>query len=135
MLEQVRYYENEGYIVNLEGNCTKIIWKENVLPEQIRNGLNEVLSLMRLQRTGNLLVDVSCCQTSWVSSNDWIVNHWLPVALQLGLRKVAFLASSNVIQKVSIDNLCLKLSKKLRFYKKFLGVFQESDQACQWLRS
>ncbi|WP_448530265.1 hypothetical protein [Raineya sp.] len=134
MLEQVRHYENEGYAVELEENCTKIIWKEKVLPEQIRNGLNEVLGFMRLQKTGNLFVDVSCCQTSWVSSNDWIVCHWLPVAMQLGLRKVAFLISTNVVQKVSLDNLCLKLSKQIQFYKRFFGIFSEGKEACEWLR-
>ncbi|MCS6796123.1 MAG: hypothetical protein RMJ97_10220 [Raineya sp.] len=135
MLEQVKRYENEGYAIELRENCTKIIWQAKVLPEQIRLGLNEVLELMRLQKTGNLLVDVSGCQTSWVSSNDWIVGHWLPVALQMGLRKVAFLISSNVIQKVSLDNLCLKLSKRSHLYKRFLGIFSEGEEACAWLQN
>lgn len=125
--------ETDSYSINELEHYLRISWKKQVVSEQIKEGLNELLNLMRASGKAKFLSDVSSCNSSWTSSNEWIVNHWLPQALSLGLQKVSFLISDNLIQKVSVDNLYSKLKRKQSFVGRFFKIFDKEQEALKWL--
>jgi hypothetical protein len=136
MLGTDLYYETDGYsIITKEQDYLRIVWKKQVVSEQIRRGLQEALEMMKMNGIKHLISDTIQCDSSWTSSNEWIASFWLPQARQQGLRKVAFIASDSIAQKVSIENLKVKLQKKYRFLNRSFQVFQQEHQALEWLQS
>ena len=135
MSDTFPYVGTESYIINECEDYLKISWKKQVVSEQIKEGLRKLLTLMRTSGKAKLLSDVSSCDSSWSSSNEWIVNHWLPEALSLGLQKTSFLISDNLIQKVSVDNLFSKLKRKQSFIGRFFKIFSKEKEALEWLSS
>ena len=135
MSDTIPHAETESYSINEFDNYLKISWKKQVVSEQIKAGLTELLTLIRNTGKARFISDVSSCNSSWTSSNEWIVNHWLPQALPLGLQKAAFLISDNLIQKVSVDNLCSKLKRKQNFVSRFFKIFPKEEEALDWLKS
>ncbi|MCU0437690.1 MAG: hypothetical protein MUC49_07215 [Raineya sp.] len=134
MLESSLFYETENYTLYSEENSyLKIDWKTKVASEHIRKGLQEALEIMQASGIKKLVSNTMQCNSSWTSSNDWIAFTWLPQALQNGLQRVAFVISDDVMQKISIDNLKTKLQKKYRFINRYFQVFQQEENAIDWL--
>jgi len=134
MVSSELFYETESYtLCSSENNYLKIDWKTRVASEHIRKGLQEALEFMQANGMKRLICNTTQCNSSWTSSNEWIACNWLPMALQNGLQKVAFVISEDVMQKISIDNLKTKLQKKYRFLHRHFQVFQQEQNALEWL--
>ncbi len=133
MLDTFPYIETDCYSISEHEQHLKISWKQKVVSEKIKEGLNELLKLMQSSGKKRCFSDVRLCESSWTSSNEWIVSYWLPQVLHVGLQKAAFLVSDNLIQKVSVDNLCSKLQRKQRFTNRFFKIFVQETEALTWL--
>lgn len=133
MIDSFSYIDTDCYCISEHETHLKISWKQKVVSEKIKEGLNELLNLMQSSGKKRFFSDVQLCESSWTSSNEWIVNHWLPQALPLGLQKAAFLISDNLIQKVSVDNLYSKLKRKQYVVSRFFKIFSKEEEALNWL--
>lgn len=127
------YIETDSYSIVEHKDYLRISWQSKVVSEQIKAGLNELQNLMQGSGKKRFFSDVRLCESSWTSSNDWIVQQWLPQVLHLGLQKVAFLIADNLVQKVSVENLRSKLQRKQRFINRFFRVFSQEAEALSWL--
>jgi hypothetical protein len=112
---------------NNEEHWLQAVWKGFINPLEAQRGAEAYLYHANQHPSPYLLNDNSQLHGPWFESLDWLGEVWVPQAQHLGLHYVA-----HVIQADRrADSLMLNLPLQLPFE---LQLFQETEDACNWLR-
>ncbi|GAB4126327.1 MAG: hypothetical protein OHK0045_18790 [Raineya sp.] len=135
MSDSSAYIETDSYCISQHKKYIKICWKQKVTSEEIKEGLYHLLGMLQSSGVKRICSDVRLCESSWTSSNEWIIQTWLPQTLSTGLQRAAFLISNNLVQKISVDNLYSKLKRRQSFISRFFKIFTQESEAQAWLEA
>jgi hypothetical protein len=113
------YNEAEGWL--------QAIWRGYVDPQEAYRGAQAYLDHAARMPSPFLLNDNSALRGPWFTSLDWLVEVWVPRAVQLGLRFVAHIVQADQHH----DVLASPLKGAVPFE---LQIFQDPTDARAWLR-
>ncbi len=105
-------------------------WIGYVTVEDVKNGADACLELLRAQGTGKLLNDNTHLTGPWDEANEWIATDWMPRALGTGLKRFAHVVSPDIFGALSAEAMQTKVSE-LDFE---MRIFKAKPEAEQWLR-
>lgn len=92
---------------------------------------NDSLKLMVKYGTSKLLVDTSKLKVMPPENQEWIQESWFPRAMDVGLKKMAFITPENIFGEVSAKNA----NEKANQLPLDLAYFSDYLEAETWLLS
>ncbi|MFN8438641.1 MAG: hypothetical protein U0V72_13550 [Cytophagales bacterium] len=105
-------------------------WIGFVTVENVMEGATKVLEFFKTTNCPNFINDNRQLTGPWRNANEWIETVWTPKALELGLKRFAFVVSPNIFGELSAKDLGVRLDA-LGFEMK---SFKDFDEAESWLK-
>lgn len=105
-------------------------WIGFVTVENVMEGATKVLEFFKTTQCPNFINDNRQLTGPWRNANEWIETVWTPKALELGLKRFAFVVSPNIFGELSAKDLGVRLDA-LGFEMK---SFKDFDEAESWLK-
>ena len=117
----------------------EIIWQEKksivmvtfkgyMNSEQLRAVYENVRKCAEKYNGKNILVDGRLFVTIKPNDQLWLVNEWLPKAVDAGIRKIARVLPDNLIQRMVISKMDIALHGKFE-----LKEFSDIEEGIMWL--
>ena len=105
-------------------------WLGFVSIEEVIAGCEEGLELIIANGCPSLLNDNRQISGPWSGANEWIVQSWMPRALEAGLKRFAHIVSPNVFSALSAQQLVSRV-EDLGFE---MRIFEDQPSAEAWLK-
>ncbi|WP_205504594.1 hypothetical protein [Rufibacter psychrotolerans] len=96
--------------------------------ETVKQGGNLHIQMLEEQPCPRLLNDHKELIGPWTVANEWIVQHWTPRVMALGLEYMAQVLAPGVYGKMSFHQLHQFIGDKFQ-----IKMFEEVDPALAWL--
>lgn len=104
-------------------------WIGYLNAEQVKEGCEDILKILKEKKVKKILNDNRLVNGTWTQAIDWISTDWFPRALDAGLNAIAYIYSSDVFGKFSVN----KLLEKNSLYTS--NTFKDFDKAYEWLKT
>lgn len=98
-------------------------------PEKVVQGCQAIIDFLRESICPHLLNDNSAIVGSWSASNEWIAQHWIPQAIELGLKRFAHVISPGLFGQASAAEMLMRVGARFE-----MRIFQDLQSAQSWLR-
>lgn len=110
--------------------CITTNWIGILSFQDVQEGALAVLE--ELKETGYkiLINDNRQVIGDWRVANDWLINEWLPLALECKLEKFAHILSPYYYGKLSAEDLQSRIAGQLE-----MKIFQNEEEAREWVGS
>lgn len=107
-------------------------WKATYLTiEEVKEGTLLVLEAIKEYKTSWLVNDNRELSGSWDGANDWIVEVWMPQAIEAGLQKFAHIIAKDLYAQLSAEFMEDNTEKIEGGFE--LKMFDNYDDAENWL--
>lgn len=125
------YYDEEDVTVYWDGEHCRIYvdWRNIPSDRTVQRGCEEMLRLLAQHRCRQVLNDNRNVLGPWNSSAQWVAENWFPRMLDAGLKKFAWLQSSN-----SLSKFAARQSTALNQDSGVIRLFESEEDALSWLR-
>ncbi len=104
-------------------------WIGYVTVEDVKNGADASLDLLRAKGTHKLLNDNTHLTGPWDEANEWIATDWTPRALGAGLKRFAHVVSPDIFGALSAEAMQTRVSE----FDFEMRIFQTKADAERWL--
>lgn len=118
------YWDESCQAVRLE-------WKAYVEGEQVHQGLDTGLSLLKTKRASRWIADVRKLGPVRQVDQTWVNQDWFPRAIDAGLRYLATIQPKSAIARMSIKQIMSKVNDA----EVFNSFFDDLELARQWIRN
>lgn len=110
-------------------NCLIANWIGMLGFEEVKTGALAVIEEIKDSGYQSLINDNRQVIGDWRVANDWIMNDWLPLALENNLQKFAHILSPYYYGKLSAEDLQSRIGGQLE-----MKIFQNEEEAKKWIR-
>lgn len=110
-------------------NHVRTEWHGFVHNDDFKEGLKRALELAREKKTRLWLGDLTDLKVLTQDDKQWIIEKWIPLLVELKIKKVAFVKPKNPVTLLTIQNV-LKTTQAPPIPVKF---FDDVPQAVTWL--
>jgi hypothetical protein len=107
-----------------------VIWQRYATSAQLRFINEHILLLLREHGFQRILSDHSELQTIHADDQKWIIESWLPRAVDAGLRAAAAKKSVHHFGQLAVDLIRRSVQREIA-----LRSFDTIDEAREWLRT
>lgn len=104
-------------------------WRGYITAENILEGSNMYLSLLKSSPCPGLITDNQRVVGSWQESLDWLTDEWAPQAVSIGLRRLAIVVSPG---SFAVETAA-ELLKRLDRIPLEVKVFSDLQKSKEWL--
>lgn len=104
-------------------------WIGYASTENVKIGALAHLELMREKPCPYYLNNNQELLGPWDKANDWLQQHWVPQARDLGLRYMAHILAPNIAAALSSQDLLRRVDGSFE-----MRIFGEMDKAKAWLK-
>jgi hypothetical protein len=126
MLKEAEIYriwhdENEDFV--------HMQWCGYANSRQFREGTEMMLQAMQEHNSGKVLGDIKNMVLISQADQQWVIDHFLPKAMQAGFRALALVQPDNYFNKIAVETIAWKVNQeklKIRF-------FNNVEEAREWL--
>ncbi|SDJ97136.1 hypothetical protein SAMN05421823_101553 [Catalinimonas alkaloidigena] len=124
-----RFYADDFVTIQYDEAHQCIVTSRHGYPsdEKIKLSLNKSLELLKLKKSRKIISDMRGIKGTWTGSNAWIAQHWMPQAIEAGLRYVAYIYPPDVFSQFALQDLI----KKNDHYT--LQIFKSLEEAEAWM--
>lgn len=113
---------------DIENACIRAQWMGILEFQDIKNGSLAIIEELKQTAFNKLLHDNRMVIGDWRTSNDWLSNEWLSLALQFNLKKIAHILSPYYYGKLSAEELQSRIHDKIQ-----IMLFETEEEAKKWL--
>lgn len=114
-----------------DGGIVRAQWKNEVTSEPMRQGLERGLDLVKLKSAQHWLVDSRSLGSIDPADVKWVNDHWMPRAVDAGLRFMAFVMAKKVVMQLTMKSFIARINER----DLTTAYFDDVDAARDWLRS
>jgi len=118
--------------IDEENQCIYANWKGIPSVEEVKTGVEMVLEAMVNYQLFTVLNDNRELQGTWTGAMEWIVNDWMPRAIEAGYKGIAYIYSKDVFARFSVDSLLKQTVEKGPVKQK---PFKDIEEAKNWLKT
>ena len=130
-LTQLLYEDQFQIYFDEEENWLYVNWMDYQTVDSVKRGCEHMLQLMMKYETSRILNDNSKVLGTWDGAAHWGATDWFPRMKQSGLKKFAWVQSTNPFAQMSTE-ATLSL---MRGYEAFgIRIFLSLKEAEDWLR-
>lgn len=109
-----------------------IKWGLTIKENEFRQGMNDLIDLMRENETGKILSNNVNMKELSDAEQKWSIEDWLPRALAVGYSAIAIIVSKNLFGKMAIEDI-LNNASELSPIR--IQYFEDEERAKLWLIS
>lgn len=114
-----------------EDRIVRAQWKNEVVSEPMRRGLEAGLDLVNQKRAEKWLVDSRLLGAINPADVKWVNDHWMPLAVVAGLRWMAFVMAKKVVMQMTMKSFIARINE----HDLSTAYFDDVDKARDWLRA
>jgi len=111
-------------------HCVEMEWQGYSSDEAFRVGTERMLSLLIENQSTRVLADLSNMKLISLRSREWILQDFLPRALNAGLRVMAFVRSEDYYNQLSIGTVVYEIDPA----QLTVEYFYHRSEAERWLQ-
>jgi len=128
----IAIYDKEHLAIfyDINTRMVRMKWKGFATSEQLREGLNEVLEIVKREKSLLWLADLKHMQSINQNDENWIINEWFPKIVLTGVKKLAFVTSLDYFNNASINRIMRSTQPLITFETEF---FIAAGDATRWL--
>ncbi len=127
------YFEKDYLRIDYDQNENVITmnWKEAVVSEEFREGLNKGLQCVEENAIKHWLADVRDMGALSNEDQEWSNNEWFPKIIKAGIKFMAVVISSDIFNQMTVDEIMTKVPQTNIVHRNF----DDMDKAKEWLLS
>jgi len=122
--------DDSTHYFNKEKGFLVAVYKGFLKFEDFQDISNQSLVLLKQYRTHKLLVDTSKFKVMPPQNRKWIQEEWFPKAIQLGLKKMAFITPENIFGEVTMKETNEKVEGEVPIDLKYFISVHDAER---WL--
>jgi hypothetical protein len=128
----IAIYDKEHLAIFYDNNTrmVRMKWKGFATSEQLREGLNEVLEIVKREKSLLWLADMKHMQSINQNDEDWIINDWFPKIVLTSVKKLAIVTSLDYFNNASINRIMRSTRPLITFETEY---FVDASDATRWL--
>ncbi len=109
-----------------------IKWGLKIDENEFRQGMNDLIELMRENETGKILSNNVNMKALSDADQKWSVEDWLPRALAVGYSTIAIIVPPNLFGKMAVEDVLNNASEVSPIR---IQYFEDEERAKLWLIS
>lgn len=127
------YFEKDYLRIDYdqEENLITMNWKEAVVSEEFREGLNKGLECVEEHSIKHWLADVREMGALSNDDQEWSNNEWFPKIIKAGIKFMGVVISSDIFNQMTVDEIMTKVPQTDIVHRNFDNM----DKAKEWLLS
>ena len=106
-------------------------WTGYATSAQFREGTRDMLRVLKEHSASAVLGDITDMVLISQEDQQWLVECFLPVAIESGFKSVALLKPHHYFNKVAVETVAYKVNQDLLSIR----FFDDEAAALEWLRS
>jgi hypothetical protein len=122
----------ELYYSHIPVSHIYIKWGLKIDENEFRQGMNDLIELMRENETGKILSNNVNMKALSDADQKWSVEDWLPRALAVGYSAIAIIVSKNLFGKMAVEDILNNASEVSPIR---IQYFEDEERAKLWLIS
>lgn len=125
------FYQEEDVTVYWDdiNNWIYVDWRNIPSDKSVKNGCDKMLVLLSQKSCPFVLNDNRNVIGPWNSAAQWVAEDWFPRMISAGMKKFAWIQSSNVLSKFSARQSTARHQET-----DFIHLFEDEESATTWLR-
>lgn len=125
------FYQEEDVAVYWDdiNNWVYVDWRNIPSDRSVQRGCEEMLTLLSQKKCPYVLNDNRNVIGPWNTSAHWVAEDWFPRMISSGMKKFAWIQSSNVLSKFSA-----RQSTAQHQETDAIHLFEDEESAVTWLR-
>jgi hypothetical protein len=122
---------NDVYHIYFDPKISSIVmeWDGYATSEQFKQGTELMLNLLVQHNCSKVLADIKDMVIIGMEDQEWLLQQFIPRAIEFGFRSLAIIQSEHYFNKVAVETVSYRVDKnKLR-----INFFDNSIEAKTWL--
>lgn len=122
---------SEVYNIHFDERIDAVVmkWKGYATSQDFKEGTELMLNMLIKNNTFKVLADVRDMVLIAREDQEWLINVFLPRAMEFGFKVIAIVQPGQYFNKVAIESIAQKIDKR----RLSLQLFDNPENAVEWL--
>jgi hypothetical protein len=123
----------ETYNIYFDRDINSVVmeWDGYATSAEFKEGTELMLNTLIRHNTFKVLADIKDMILIGVEDQQWLIDQFLPRAIEFGFKAIAIVKPDSYFNKVAVESVSYKVDKD----KLEIMFFDNAEQAKEWLRT